>query len=416
MSDGGAVALVPCDEALGVVLEAARELRDSRPAETQELPLWDSGGRVLAAPVLADAPQPPFDRSVMDGFALRSGDTRDGPVALRLVGAVTAGVVSEDEVGPGDAMAITTGAPLPAGADAVEQSELAVVADGVVTVARALQPGHFVARRGEYVAADAVVVPAGRVVSGLTFGALASVGAERVTVFTRPRVTVVATGDELVPLGQVPGPGQIRDSNRHTLMGMIEAGHCLPVDGGAVPDDPATLKAAIRAGLRSDILVLSGGVSVGVRDLVAEALVDEGVEILLHRIRMLPGKPLLVGRHAGGLVFGLPGNPVSTFVSCSLFVMPAAQVLARRPRAEPWRLRARLLGGLPATGERTTFHPGRLGQADDGTFTVAAVPWRGSGDQFGYAHGTCLVRREVAAPAALEGELVQVILPVGAVE
>jgi molybdopterin molybdotransferase len=253
-------------------------------------------------------------------------------------------------------------------------------------------------------------VPAGRVISGLTLGVLASVGISRVMVVARPRVTVVSSGSELVAIDAVPAPGQIRDSNRHTLMAMIEGARCRTADGGRVADTPEELALSIREGLKSDVLVFSGGVSAGEYDLVAKALLDEGVELLLHKVAIKPGKPVLVGRHPGGLVFGLPGNPVSTFVTAELLLLPALRMLAGRPDPGPWEISARLVGRVPRTRARTTFHPGAITRAGGG-FEVRPVAWNGSGDQIGFASGNCLIRREREAPEASDGESVTVLLP-----
>ncbi len=391
------------------VLAAAREVRAARSPGVMERPLWQARGLVLARDVRADGDHPAAPRALSDGYAVRAADVA-GPARLRVVGELSAGEHWPGALEAGQAVALTTGAPLPDGADAVHLLEGARREGDEVALPGGLTPGDGVVGQGEFARAGEVVVPAGTVVDGLTVGVLASVGAGRVSVFKRPRVVVVATGSELVELDEAPSSAQVRDSNRHTLMAMLEAAWCRVVDGGRVPDDHAALRRAVREGLDSDVLVLSGGMSSGPADRVREVLEDEGVEVLLHNVRIRPGKPVLVGRHAGGLVFGLPGNPVSTFVTGHLLLLPAVRVLEGRRQPGPWVLGARLDGRLDPTGPRTTFHPGRLEVAEDGSFAVVPLHWGGSGDQIAFARGDCLIRREQGAPPAGPGEMVSVLV------
>ena len=323
--------LVPYGEARRITQEAAALAAQRRRVQAKVARLWDATGAVLAEDVVADRDQPPFHRVTMDGYAARSADVRGPETTLSVVGEVPAGASFPGVVGEGEAVAVMTGAPLPEGADAVQRVEWSRRADepwgdggrpehfaspGESVVLRGpLEPWTNVARQGEDIRQGAPVVEAGRVVEGLTAGVLAAVGATRVAIVPRPRVTVISTGDELVDLEATPGPSQIRDSNRHQLLAALHSATWRAVDGGRVGDDPGDIAAAVRRGLASDVLVLSGGVSAGAYDLVAQVLEREGVETLFHRIRLKPGRPLLLGRHAGGLVFGLPGNPVSAYVA-----------------------------------------------------------------------------------------------------
>lgn len=402
--------LLDYDEALALTLDAARAVLRAHPPQTRQRPLWDARGKILAEAVVADRDQPPFDRSAMDGYALRAADVAGEQARLRVLGEIAAGSIWEGEIGPGEAVAIMTGAPLPAGADAVQMVEK-TSRDGEehVLVSGPIRPRQNVAGQGEDVRQGDVVVPAGTVISGLAIGVLASVGAAEVSVLRRPQATVMATGDELVGIEGTPEPAQIRESNRQTILGLLDRAGCRVIDGGIVSDEMADLKRAIREGLETELLVLSGGVSAGVYDLVAEALRAEGVEIVFHKTRIKPGKPVLVGRHEGGLVFGLPGNPVSAYVTAQLLLLPAARLLAGREDTGPWSLPAQLEGSLPATKGRTTFHPGRLTLGYEGAI-VRAQSWGGSGDQVGYARGNCLIRREIDAPAAASGDEVCVMI------
>jgi len=420
-------------EARRRTLEAAVALRAQRPL-SKAVRLWDAMGAVLAEDVLADRDQPPFHRVAMDGYAVRSADLNGPEVTLDVVGEVPAGARFPGVVEAGQAVAVMTGAPLPEGADAVQRVEWSrreeepwgdggrperIATPGEVVVLRGpLEPWTNVARQGEDIRRGEPVVEAGRVVEGLTAGVLASVGATRVAIVPRPRVTVVSTGDELVDLDAEPGPSQIRDSNRHQLLAALHGATWRAVDGGRVGDDVTEIAAAVRAGLTSDVLVLSGGVSAGVYDLVAQVLEREGVETLFHRVRLKPGRPLLVGRHPGGLVFGLPGNPVSAYVAAQLFVIPALRVLSGRTveDAGPRAVTATLDGELAATGSRDEVRSGLFvgggGGEDPGAteLRVRPVPFRGSGDQVNFARGSCLIWCPRDRPAQ-RGGTVRVLLP-----
>lgn len=401
------------DEAMALSVQAAARLVARRPLAAERVALEDALGRILASEVLSDHDQPPFDRSAMDGYALRSADVPGEEGRLEVVGEVAAGDVFEGEVGPGEAVAIMTGAPLPAGADCVQMVEKTrreaarvVIGDGPMF------PGRNVAPQGEDVRVGDVVVEAGTHVRGLVYGVLASVGATEVSVLRRPTVAILSTGDELVEVDQPLAPGQIRDSNRHTLFALAQAAGAEVTLARNVADDPEVLRAAVREGLERDVLLLSGGVSAGVYDLVAAALADEGVEILLHKARLKPGKPVLIGQHAqrgGGLVFGLPGNPVSSFVTAHLFALPAIRTLLGQTPG-PWAVDAILEGTIPRTKGRTTFEPGRVEPGEGGALRVTRVGWNGSGDQAGFSRCNCMIRREIGQPAGEPGERVRVVL------
>lgn len=411
--------LIPLDDAVAIVVETALALRESRPPATRTTSIWEASGYVLAEDVVADRPLPPFDKSMMDGYALRAADLDDEETALEVVGEVAAGGAG-GALGPGQAKAIMTGAPLPEGADAVqvvERTTLPTERPGVVIVRGKVAPGENVTSAGTEARGGQVVVERGRIIESLTAGVLGTVGAAQVEVYRRPRVTVVATGNELVSIEETPGPTQIRDSNRKTLMALAEAEWCRVVDGGIAKDDRTHLRSVIRDGLEGDVLVLSGGISAGSYDYVRECLEAEGVEVLFHQIAIKPGKPALFGRTDRSLVFGLPGNPVSTFVTAAMLLVPAVRVLGRRPDHRPWVLRLPLAEGtLPPTGKRTTFHPGHLVRADgagvglDG-LSVRPLAWKGSADHVAFARGNVLIRCDVGEPAMKAGDLVSVVLP-----
>ncbi len=403
--------LLPLDVAVDKVIETALALREEKAPETRRVSIWEASGLVLAEDVKADRPQPPFWKSMMDGFAIRHEDLQDGR-EFALVGEVAAGDAPSRELGAGEAMAIMTGAELPRGADTVQIVERSERRGDKVFLAGGLRRGENVTRPGAQAEAGDVVVEAGRVIESLTAGVLASVGAAQVEVFRRPRVTVIATGDELVNIDEMPGQAQIRDSNRRTLMALAEAEWGRVVDGGIARDDRSSLRAAIREGLEGDVLVLSGGVSAGSYDFVRECLEAEGVEIVFHQVAIKPGKPVLFGRSRDALVFGLPGNPVSSFVTAVLLLAPALRVLGRRPEPRTWTLELPVVDGeIGETGKRTTFHPADIVRGAGDSLAVRPRLWDGSADHIAYARASVLIRREAQAQAVRAGDRVRVIFP-----
>jgi molybdopterin molybdotransferase len=399
------------DDAINAAVDAARSLANNRAPEPVSTALWDARGLVLAEDVLADRDQPAFDRSAMDGYAVRTADFAGDNATLRCVGEITAGSHFEGVIHPGETAAIMTGAPVPEGADAVVIMEKSRQDGDTIVLQDNPTLGQNIRRRGESCKAGDVAAERGRAIDALTVGVLASMGTTSVQTIRRPRVVIVGSGDELVDLEEEPQFGQIRDSNRHVLMSLVREGRGNVVDGGKVVDELQDLRRVIREAMNSDVLVLSGGVSIGSRDLVAEALVAEGVEILFHGVQMKPGKPVLVGRHASGLVFGLPGNPISTYVTAQLFLLPALRILSGHKLSGPWTIDAELDGTLKATGHRTTFHPGYLDQRPNGAWRCTPIAWHGSADQVQYAAGNCLIRREAGADTAKVGDTLRVVLP-----
>ena len=406
--DSQASTLTPVDVAVRRVLDAAMALHQTRTEPIVELPLWDAHGHVLALDVPADRDVPPFDRAAMDGFAFRADDAGKAP--LQVVGEAPAGKPYTGIVGPGQAVSIMTGAPVPQGCDTVEMIERCDVQGDTVLIEAPVTLGRHIARRGEDVRAGATAVPAGRPVQGPTVGVLSSVGATRVSVHRPARVSVLATGDELVPHTTEPDPFQIREGNRHTLIAMLRALRAGVVDGGLVRDEEGALREAIRSALTSDVVVLSGGVSKGKYDLVRGVLDDLGMELFFHGVQAKPGKPVLVGKLDATLVFGLPGNPVSTYVMAVLMLLPAVRTLAGWQDPGTRRVMATLEGTLGATRGRTTYHPGILQGGLGGVAQVRPVAWKGSGDLTGYAACNCLIRTEAESPAVSSGDTVQVLL------
>jgi molybdopterin molybdotransferase len=314
-----------------ISLEEAREhvLARVAPLAPVELGLDDALGAVTAAEVVATEAVPPFVNSAMDGYAVRSADTVGAPVELKVVGMIAAGAAPEGSVGPGEAIRIMTGAPMPDGADAVVLVERTRTEGDVVTIDITVEAGTSLRGVGEDVRPGDVVVASGTVLTPGHLGVLASVGVERVAVHRRPRVGVLSTGDELVTSGPL-GRGQIRDSNRPTLLALVREAGFEAVDLGVVADDEASVTIAIEQAVAScDAVLTSGGVSMGDLDYV-KVVLDRIGDMRWMQIAIKPAKPFAFGTVGDVPVFGLPGNPVSSMVSFELFARPALRRMAGR--------------------------------------------------------------------------------------
>lgn len=339
------MALVPVDAARSRVLAACARLPVHRVA------LADALGLVTAAPVSSTEAVPPFANTAMDGYAVRAADTTSPPVSLRVVGSIAAGDGAGVEVGPGEAARIMTGAPIPPGADAVVMVERTETRHGGATVVvhHHARPGDHIREAGEDVRPGQEVFPAGTLVRPGHLGVMASVGLVDVPVFRRATVGVLSTGDELVDGGGPLRPGQVRDSNRPTLLALVRQAGCLAVDLGRCGDSPGDLRDAVRGGVAlCDAVVTSGGVSVGDFDYV-KVVLDElsGGTMDWMQVAVKPAKPFAFGVIAGTPVFGLPGNPVSSMVSFELFARPALLAMMGHADVHRPRLRAVADEALP---------------------------------------------------------------------
>jgi len=368
--------MLSVEEALARVLAAIPVVG----SETVGLPA--AHGRVLAEPIAAGRDLPPWDNSSMDGYAVRAGDTAgasaDRPVRLRVLGEVPAGAVAPTPAGPGEAYRILTGAPMPAGADAVVPQE-EVHRDGAsLVLRRPVERGTFVRPRGEDIRAGEPVLAPGAVLGPAAVGVLAALGRPLVRVYQRPRVAILSTGDELVDLDAVPGPGQIPNSNTYTLAAQVREAGGIPLNLGIARDVREELEERFRWGLTADILVSSAGVSVGDRDLVREAMAKLGAELDFWKVSMRPGKPLTFGRLSGRPVFGLPGNPVSSMVTFELFVRPALLKMGGREALFRPRIRARALEAIDNPGPRRGYLRVRLSE-DGGGIGARLTGVQGSG-------------------------------------
>ena len=314
----------PMAELLSIEAALERVLARVRPLDHETVATAGSAGRVLAEDVAARVDLPPFPSSAMDGYALRAEDT---PGRLPVVFRIAAGIPAERPLAAGEAMAISTGGAVPDGADAVIQIELVVESDNELEVREPVEPGANVRPIGGDVRAGEIVLSRGTRLGAAQVGALAAIGVPAVSVTRRPRVVVLSTGTELRAPGEELRPGQIYESNGAMLAAALEAAGAVVERIGPVPDDESEHRRALEQGLEADVLVSSGGVSVGPHDLVRRILAELGVEEDFWGVSVRPGKPLAFGVRGDTLVFGLPGNPVSSLVSVELFVRPALLAL-----------------------------------------------------------------------------------------
>lgn len=349
-----------------IPVEEARERILSRVSvlDSERVDLPRALQRVLAEDIVAARDIPPWPNSSMDGYALQAQDTRtaSGPVPARLTlaGHVAAGAVAERPLRSGEAFRIFTGAPLPEGADSVIPQEEVKEDGAALLVPRPVQAGEFVRPRGEDMRAGETVLRRGRPLGAAELGVLATVGRVQVSVVKRPQVGILSTGDEIVDLGGVVGPGQIPNSNTYSLMAQVEEAGALPVNLGVAPDRLEEIEARLRWGLGCDVLISSAGVSVGEHDFVKAALAGLGAEQHLWLVDMRPGKPIAFATIPAGLkgalpVFALPGNPVSAMVTFELFVRPALLRMAGHARLDRPLITARALAPIPNPGRRRGY-------------------------------------------------------------
>lgn len=371
-------------------------------------------GRYLAEDIRSDLDLPPFDRARMDGYAFQAASVAAAgpgqPARLREIGVVAAGVGYDGQVGPGEAVRIMTGAVVPAGADTVERIEVIRVDAGGIELDEPVPVGRNITPRGLEVKAGARVVSAGERVTPAVAAVLATFGQARVRTSRRPRVAIFSTGDELVPVDVFPGPGQIRDSNRYALAGYLEeAGAEVVLEGTLTDQLDQTRDAIARAMANADVILLSGGVSMGDYDVVKPALRALGAEILLEKVAMHPGKPTVFARRGETLFFGLPGNPVSVAVAFFLFVRPALLRLQGASGIDLPRLTAFCTRTVKGAPPRRSHQPGTLRLAA-GRVEIEPLSWSGSGDLVGFMRATALLVVPEDQAMVREGDLVEAIL------
>ena len=391
---------------LSVADALARVLKDAKPLPAGPAALLDAHGRVLAADVAALRTQPPDDLSAMDGYAVRSASVAKLPATLKVVGEVAAGHPFDGSVGDGEAARIFTGGVVPAGADTIVIQEN-VTRDGyriTVTDGKA-PPGRHIRRSGLDFKQGAVLLAKGRRLNDRDLMLAAAMNHPAVPVHRRPRVAVLGTGDELVPPGTTPGPGEIVYSNGFALMALARDEGAEVIDLGIVPDRVDATVAAIRKARaeRADILLTSGGASVGDYDLVQKGLAAEGLALSFWKVALRPGRPMMHGKLGDMQVIGLPGNPVSAFVCALLFLVPLIRRLAGRADVEPQTKSAKLGADLPANDERADYMRAKLVPGPDGTLVATPISIQDSSMMAALANADCLVVRAPFAPAVKAG-------------
>lgn len=371
--------------------------KQALPLAPRRLPLTECANLLLAEDIVSEVNSPPYDKTVMDGYAVVASDRE--PVR-RVLEEIGAGTVPRHAVTPGTAIRIMTGAPIPEGADAVVPVEQADTSDNGTVRLRQTdpRPGQHILRRGDSLKIGDIVLSQGAMLRPIEIGILAEIGRHQILVQPRPRVAVLPTGNEVVPTGKTPGAGQIRNSNGPMLVAAARSAGAEPSELPIARDDRDDLRSKIEQGLAADVLLACGGVSAGDFDLVPAMLAELGVEAVFHKIALRPGKPLWFGIQDDGrrraLVFGLPGNPVSALVCFELFCRPAIAALAGRAFAEPTIVRARLRHDYEHRGGRAAYLPARIDDtnASDGERSVEILPWHGSGDLAALARANGLVR------------------------
>lgn len=392
-------------------------LQHAVPAEPETIPLGECLSRVLAEDLLTPHDSPPFGKSMMDGFVVRSAGFGDGDSTLNVLETITAGTVPSREVQAGAASRIMTGAPIPIGGDCVVPIEqvqfdekhpetVTISSDSVVAERHVLRQGCL-AKTGES------LMPAGTVIAPQHVAVLAEFGVAQVPVFRRPTVAVLATGDELLPIDQPLTAGRIRNSNEPMLVSQIQRAHADAVPLGIARDERSELQQSIQRGLQCDFLLLSGGVSAGTLDLVPSELAAAGVEQVFHKIQMKPGKPLWFGqRTLNGrrcLVFGLPGNPVSSMICFELFVRTALRAFTGLPQPEPKMIRATLSTGVSVRGDRVTYFPAKFELGEAGLM-AEPVRWGGSADLRSTADANGMIILEPNSDEYRSGDRVDAVL------
>ncbi len=392
------MALISVAEALDQVLAHAA------PTETELVALDDALGRVLATDLKALRTQPPNDVSAMDGYAARSADIATTPVKLRVIGEVAAGRPFAASVGAGEAARIFTGGLMPAGTDTVVVQEITERNGDAVTVLKPVSKGRHIRRQGLDFKRGETLFAAGHRVSARDLALLAGMNHPRLPIYRRPKVALFATGDELVPPGHEPGPGQIVYSNGFALAALIRQQGAEVIDLGLVRDELDATVAAVRAARESgaDILVTTGGASVGEYDLVHKAFAAEGMDLSFWKVAMRPGRPLMHGRLGGMHVLGLPGNPVSAYVCAFLFLVPLIRRMSGRCDLSVPTESAVLGCDLPANDERADYLRATL-QNNSEALVATPFPIQDSSMMVPLAKADCLVIREPYAPAAAAG-------------
>jgi len=398
--------MIPVAEAIKIVLAQTCPLL----AESVSLP--NSIDRILAEDIIADTDLPPFDRAQMDGYAVRAADVPNAPARLRIVGESAAGAGWHHEMKGGEAVRIMTGAPVPAGADAVQQVELTreIESGSQVEILEAVQAGRSIVRRAAEIKSGETVMRAGEQITAEAIATLASFGYAKVKVGKQPRVAVMATGSELVNVDERPGADQIRDSNNYTIAAYAAQSNAIVERLPLAGDDTEELKRQIaRAAEASDVLITSGGVSMGVYDFTKAALKELGAEIFFERVALRPGKPTVFARLGKTLIFGLPGNPVSVSVTFILFARTALRAMQGATDPTLAHEHAVLARDIKGSIDRESYLPAVLRTDEKGSLLAEPLKWGGSSDFVAFAKATALIDVPAGAKLIKQGSAVRLL-------
>jgi molybdopterin molybdotransferase len=399
-------------DAREAVIEVAGTIQ--RPLHHETIEIEQAFGRILAEPIVADRDYPPFDRATRDGFAVRAVDAAAPGAQLDCIGELRAGGVFNGALGPLQCIEIMTGASVPQGADAVVMIEYTKREGRTITIDRAAKSGDHIVPLGTEARKGTLLIAARTRVGYVEMALAAQAGATRLEVFTPPGVAILSTGDEVVDARTPPGPLQVRNSNGISLEVLARTAGAQPIQLGNAPDEKIALRKAIESGLEADILVLSGGVSMGKYDLVEQVLAELGAEFHFTGVAIRPGRPAVFATCRGKLVFGLPGNPVSTMVTFELFVLPAIDVLSgAHPRPLPI-FRAQLATRASEKGEMVHFLPARI-DWDGREARATQLRWQGSGDIVALAQANGFLVIGPERPEIAVGEWVDVLPRRGAI-
>lgn len=376
--------MIGVEEACRIVLDNVSTL------PVKMVDIRDAVGFCLAEDIESDIDMPPFDKSAMDGYAVIAEDSATG-TELEVVENITAGTMPVNTVGKGQSSKIMTGASVPPGADSVIKVEDTEELDGGrITLKKRVKKGENICKKGEDFKAWQVVLEKGKTLRPQEIGVLAMVGVKKVKVFSAPRVGIVSTGDELIQVGRKLKAGQIRDSNSCSLTAQVKQTQAVVEFLGSARDKKREILSLVKKGLKRDVLILTGGVSMGEYDLVVDVLQDAGVDIFFHKVALRPGKPIVFGKSHKTAVFGLPGNPVATYVNFELFVRPAIRKMMGFRNVHRTIVKAQLETEVSRKRTRREYRPALL-RMEDGKFYVAPVEWHGSADLLGTTRGNSLL-------------------------
>ncbi len=395
--------MIPVEEAKAKILAAVK----TTAAET--ISVWDGLGRTLAADVAATINQPRIDVSAMDGYGVRAEDVASVPATLNVIGESPAGGAFDGNVGKGEAVRIFTGAPVPAGADTIIIQEVCTRDADSVTINETTTKGRFVRKAGMDFATGDVLLTAGKTLGPRELALAAAMNVAELSVRKKPRVAILATGNEVVMPGEALGPTQIISSNSVLLCAYLESIGCEAESIGIAPDDAGQLRACIERAAGFDILITIGGASVGDHDLVNGVLADLGMDLIFYKVAMRPGKPLIFGKLGDTTVFGLPGNPVSVGVTSAVFIRPAIQKMLGVEMSD--EITQAVLGGdLRENDEREDYLRARFSFDDEGLLVATPFSKQDSAMLARFAEADGLIIRAPRAPAADAGEIVDVMV------